>query len=175
MCVDTYVRIVEGMLAQGEKVTLQSVRRAAGRGSFSTIADAIRVVLSRGLIPTEITGPVPESLIGETQRLWQEACKLASTTVVAERLALHSARVESQESLSELTTLADGLAQQVDELVAKVASLQVEKDVAERRAQAAEASLKATKQLLKELGLKPAKSALDKLQGPEEADETVVV
>lgn len=174
MCMDTYVRIIEGMLAQGEKVTLQSVRRAAGRGSFSTISEAIRAVLSRGLIPTDVTGPVPESLVGETQRLWQEACRLASAAVATERLALHSARIESQESLSELTALADNLAQQVDELGARVEALQAEKDLAERRAQSSEVLLKATKQLFKELGLKATKSTVDKQPEPGEAGEAEV-
>lgn len=174
MCVDQYVRIVEGMLAQGEKITLQSVRHKAGKGSFSTISDAIRAVLSRGLIPTDVAGPVPNSLIMETQNLWQEACLLASATVASERLALHSARVEIQESQSELTALADSLAQQVDDLGAQVALLQVEKDSAEKRAQAAEVSLKATKQLFKELGLKATKPTVDKQPEPGEAGEAEV-
>ena len=38
-----YIEIVEGMLARKEKVTLHAVRRVAGKGSFSTISEAISV------------------------------------------------------------------------------------------------------------------------------------
>ena len=100
MCIEDYIGIVEGMLARSEKITLQEVRRAAGKGSFSTISEAIKIVLSRGLIPIEVTGPAPEKLVDATQALWQEACKLASAAVASERLALHSAS-----SLSDLRPL----------------------------------------------------------------------
>lgn len=40
MCIENYVKVVEEMLARGEKVTLQEVRRIAGKGSYSTISDA---------------------------------------------------------------------------------------------------------------------------------------
>lgn len=46
MCMEDYVKIVEEMIARNEKVTLQEVRRAAGKGSFSTISEAIRLVLN---------------------------------------------------------------------------------------------------------------------------------
>lgn len=164
MCIENYVRIVEEMLARSEKITLQEVRRVAGKGSYSTIAEAIRLVLNRGLIPVEVTGPVPESLTDEVKSVWQEACKLASAAVASERLALHSARVEGQESQRQLTVLADTLALQVDELAAQVESLQAERVAAEKRAQEAEAGLKATRQILKELGLKPTKPEIEKGQ-----------
>lgn len=164
MCTDDYVKIVEDMLTKGEKITLQAVRRVAGKGSFSTISEAIRTVLARGLIPVEITGPVPEKLIDVATELWQEACKLASATVAAERLALHSARVAGQESQHELTVLADTLAIQVDDLNLQVESLEAERDKLEKRAQEAEAGLKTMRQMFKELGLKPAKQEDDKGQ-----------
>lgn len=158
MCMEDYVKIVEEMLARNEKVTLQEVRRAAGKGSFSTISEAIRQVLNRGLIPIEVSGPVPEGLIEQSQQLWQEACKLASAAVASERLALHGARVSSQESLRELTALADTLAVKVDMLTTQIETLQEERDAAEKRAQEAEAGLKATRQILKDIGLKPTKT-----------------
>ena len=152
------------MLARGEKITLQEVRRVAGRGSYSTISEAIKVVLSRGLIPAEVTGPVPEKLIDAAKDLWQEACKIASAAVSSERLALHGARVAGQESQRELTVLADTLALQVDELTAQIESLQAEKIAAEERAHEAEAGLKATRQILKDLGLQPTKTEVEKGQ-----------
>jgi hypothetical protein len=127
MCMEKYVEIVEIMVARGEKVTLQSVRRVAGKGSFTTISDAIKLVLNRGLIPMEVSGPVPERLMDVTKDLWQEACKLASEAVASERLALHSARVAGQENQHELTALADLLAIQVDDLNVQIESLQAEK------------------------------------------------
>lgn len=133
------------------------MRRVAGKGSFSTISEAIRLVLNRGLIPAEVTGPVPEGLIDETRNLWQEACKLASAAASSERLALHSARVASQDSLRELTALADTLAVKVDMLTTQIETLQEERDAAEKRAQEAEAGLKAARQILKDIGLKPQK------------------
>jgi hypothetical protein len=157
------------MLARGEKITLQEVRRVAGKGSYSTIGEAIRLVLNRGLIPVEVTGPVPESLTEEVKSVWQEACKLASAAVASERLALHSARVAGQESQRELTILADTLALQVDDLVIQVESLQAEKAAAEKRAQEAEVGLKATQQIIKELGLKPTKIETEKGQTTNEA------
>ncbi|BBP04826.1 hypothetical protein TPL01_12370 [Sulfuriferula plumbiphila] len=169
MCTEKYVRIVEEMLARGEKITLQEVRRVAGRGSYATISDAVKLVLNQGLIPTEVSGPVPETLIDETKRLWQEACRLASSAVASERLALHSARVSSQESQRELTALADSLALQVDELTAQLESMQADKVTAEKRAQEADAGLKATRQLLKDIGIKPAKMGVEKGQTMDEA------
>jgi hypothetical protein len=157
MCIEKYVKIVEEMLARNEKVTLQEVRRIAGKGSFSTISEAIKLVLTRGLIPVEVTGPVPEKLIEVTNELWQEACKLASSAVASERLALHSVRIASQDTQRELTALADTLAVQVDDLSLQVENLQVERDKLENRAQEAEISLKTMKQMLKDVGLKPAK------------------
>jgi hypothetical protein len=157
MCIEKYVKIVEEMLARNERITLQEVRRIAGKGSYSTISDAIKQVLNRGLIPVEVTGPVPEALIDVTKDLWQEACKLASSAVASERLALHSARVASQENLRELTALADTLAVQVDDLSLQVENLQAERDKLENRAQEAEIGLKTMKQMLKDVGLKPAK------------------
>lgn len=168
MCMDDYVRIIEEMLAKGEKVTLQEVRRVAGKGSYSTISDAIKLVLNRGLTPAEVAGPAPESLAEAANGLWREACKLAGSIVASERLALHSARMELLESQRELTALADSLSRQVDELTVRVESLRAEKETAEKRAQAAEANLKATRQLLKELGLKPAKAEADR---PRETEE----
>lgn len=164
MCIENYVRIVEEMLARGEKITLQEVRRVAGKGSFSTIGEAIRLVLNRGLIPVEVTGPVPESLTEEVKSVWQEACKLASAAVASERLALHSARVAGQENQRELTALADTLALEVDGLTAQVENLQAEMAAAEKRAQEAEVALKATRQILKDLGLKPTRSDIEKGQ-----------
>lgn len=164
MCIENYIGVVEEMLARGEKITLQEVRRVAGKGSYSTISEAIKVVLSRGLIPADVTGPVPEILTDATQALWHDACKLASAAVASERLALHSVRVASQESQRELTILADTLALQADELMIQLKNLQVERDVAERRAHEAESGLKATRQILKELGLKPAKAEGEKGQ-----------
>lgn len=164
MCLEKYVEIVETMVARGEKVTLQSVRLVAGKGSFTTISEAIRLVLTRGLVPVEVTGPVPERLIDASTELWQEACKLASAVVASERLALHSARVEGQESQRQLTVLADTLALEVDGLIAQVENLQAEKAAAEKRAQEAEVGLKATRQILKELGLKPTKPEIEKGQ-----------
>lgn len=158
MCMEDYVKIVEEMLARSEKVTLQEVRRVAGKGSFSTISEAIKQVLNRGLIPIEVSGPVPETLIDETRNLWLEACKLASAAVASERLALHSARVSSQENMRELTALADTLAVKVDMLTTQIETLQEERDAAEKRAQEAEAGLKATRQILKDIGLKPTKT-----------------
>ena len=155
---EDYVQIVEEMLARSEKITLQEVRRVAGKGSYSTISEAIKQVLNRGLIPVEVTGPVPESLMEHSKHLWQEACQLASSAVAAERLALHSVRVGSQESQRELTAIADNLALQVDALTAQVESLKADKDAAEKRAQEAEATLKTTRQIFKELGIKSAKT-----------------
>ena len=169
MCIENYVRIVEEMLARSEKITLQEVRRVAGRGSYSTISEAIKLVLSRGLIPIEVTGPVPEKLVDATQALWQEACKLASAAVASERLALHSARVAGQDSQRELTALADILALQVEALTAQIEMLQTEKIAAEERAHEAETGLKVTQQILKELGLKPKKSETEKGQTTSEA------
>ncbi|MHB1176540.1 MAG: DNA-binding protein [Sulfuriferula sp.] len=166
---EKYVEIVETMLTKGEKVTLQSVRRVAGKGSFTTISEAIRLVLTRGLIPVEVTGPVPESLMDVTKGLWQEACKIASGVVASERLALHSARVASQESQRELTVLADALALQVDELAAQVESLQVEKIAAEQQAQEAVISLKAMQEMFQQLGLKSTKMEVKKGQTTNEA------
>ena len=107
MCLDNYIHIVEEMLARGEKVTLQDVRRVAGKGSYSTISEAIKIVRTRGLIPAEISGPVPDRLLDVVNEVWREACKLASSIVATERVALHSARVEQQDSLRESTLLAD--------------------------------------------------------------------
>jgi hypothetical protein len=164
MCINNYIKIVEDIIARGEKVTLQEVRRIAGKGSYSTIGEAIKTVLNQGLIPLEITGPVPERLIDVTQHLWQEACKHASAVVAAERIALHSARVASQENLRELTALADILAVQVDDLNLQVESLQAERDRLENRAQEAEISLKTMKQIVKDIGLKPVKADNEKGQ-----------
>lgn len=164
MCIANYVEIIEGMLARGEKITLQEVRRISGKGSYSTISDAIKLVLNKGLIPIEVTGPTPEKLIEVSHHIWQEACKLASTVVASERLALHSARVAGQESQRELTALADILAQQVDDLTVQVENLQSERDKAEKRAQEAEISLKAMREALKEVGLKVAKTEPGKNQ-----------
>lgn len=164
MCLEKYVEIVERMVAMDEKITLQSVRRVAGKGSFTTISEAIRLVLTRGLVPVEVTGPVPERLIDASNELWQEACKLASAAVASERLALHTARVAGQENQRELTALADTLALEVDGLTAQVENLQAEMAAAEKRAQEAEVALKATRQILKDLGLKPTKSDIEKGQ-----------
>lgn len=140
------------------------MRRIAGKGSYSTISDAVKLVLNRGIIPLEVTGPVPEGLIEQSQQLWQEACKLASSAVASERLALHGARVAGQESLRELTVLADALALQVDELTTQLGTLQADRDAAEQRAKEAEISLKAMQEILKQLGLKPAKTEVKKDQ-----------
>lgn len=156
------MQIVEDMLARNEKITLQEVRRVAGKGSFSTISEAIRIVLNKGLIPAEVSGPVPEALIDETKRLWQEACRLASSAVASERLALHSARVASQENLRELTALADHLAQQVDELTAQLETLQADKLTAEKRAVEAETTVRAIRQILRDMGIKPTKTGSEK-------------
>jgi hypothetical protein len=164
MCLEKYVEIVEIMVARGEKVTLQSVRRVAGKGSFTTISDAIKLVLNRGLIPMEVSGPVPERLMDVTKDLWQEACKLASEAVASERLALHSARVAGQENQHELTALADLLAIQVDDLNVQIESLQAEKIAAEKRAQEAEAGLKTMQEMFQQLGLKPTKMEVRKGQ-----------
>jgi hypothetical protein len=164
MCIDNYVKIVEEILARGEKITLQEVRRIAGKGSYSTISEAIKSVLNRGLIPVEIAGPVPDRLGDVTQHLWQEACKLASAVVATERIALHSARVASQENLRELTVLADTLALQVDDLTIQVENIGTARDKAEKRAQEAEFSLKTMKQILKDFGLKSVKTEDDKGQ-----------
>jgi hypothetical protein len=161
---EKYVKIVEEMLARNEKVTLQEVRRIAGKGSYSTISDAIKLVLNRGLIPMEVTGPVPDALIDVTKDLWQEACRIASSAVASERLALHSARIASQDTMRELTALADTLAVQVDDLNLQVESLQAERDKLENRAQEAEISLKTMKQIVKDIGLKPVKADNEKGQ-----------
>ncbi len=169
VCIDNYIRIVEEMLARNERVTLEGVRKAAGRGSYSTISEAIKVVLNRGLVPAEVTGPVPESLIEEAKRVWHEACKLASSTVGSERLALHSVRVELQEGHRELTALADSLAKQVDELTAELGGTKAERDALADRAVTAEANLKVVRQVIKDLGLKlPGKAGVEKGQTTEE-------
>lgn len=169
MCMEYYIEIIEGMLARKEKVTLHEVRRVAGKGSFSTISEAIRIVLTRGLIPVEVSGPVPERLIDEVKNVWQEACKLASEVVASERLALHTARVAGQENQHELTALADRLAIEVDEFSAQVENLQAEKAAAEKRAQEAEAGLKAMQEIFQQLGLKPTKMESKKGQTTNEA------
>jgi hypothetical protein len=47
VCMEDYVQIVEEMLERSEKITLQEVRRVAGKGSYSTISEAIKQVLNR--------------------------------------------------------------------------------------------------------------------------------
>ena len=81
-----------------------------------------------------------------------------------ERLALHSARVAGQENQHELTALADLLAIEVDDLNVQIESLQAEKIAAEKRAQDAEAGLKAMQEMFQQLGLKPTKMEVKKGQ-----------
>lgn len=173
MALDDYIVVIEGMLARKEKITLQTVRNQVGSGSYSTISEAIKLVLNRGLIPAEISGPVPESLASEAQHLWQEACRLASETVASERLALHSTRVEMQDSQRELMALADALTRQVDDLAEQLAAAKAAQAAAEKRAEEADATVKATRQVIKELGIKPADSSKSG-KGKEAAEGTLL-
>lgn len=92
--------------------------------------------------------------MSEVQKLWQSACRLASERVAAERLALHSARVEMQDSQRELMKLADTLTGQIEELSEQLEVAQADKAAAEARALEAEASVNVTMQMMKEFGIK---------------------
>jgi len=109
----------DGLDAQGLRPTLQAVRKALGRGSFTTISDAMSSWRPPQTAVATTDDPVPEvvSERGEAfaQQVWALAMAAAEQRVAAQKEELAAERAELVATRDEAVALADAITAELDE------------------------------------------------------------
>lgn len=141
----------ERLIAQGRKVTTESVRLEIGGGSLRDISPAIRAWREKQQAAETATSMIPAEMVSVIERasalIWGEAEKRAGEQVSAIRAksAEHIAEVESErdEALNDIARLEAALAeskQESDALRAELAKTSARAERAEAQVQANQAA-----------------------------------
>lgn len=118
----------DDLLAAGQKPTLEAIRQRTG-GSYTTISPALNEWKARqAAVATPLREPAPTAVSDRLVELgadvWAIALDLANARLAVEREALEKARIELESDRAEATELADKLADDVEDLQSRLASIE---------------------------------------------------
>lgn len=128
------------LYSQGIKPTQISVRKALGKGSFSTISEALRIWRAEQETVAELAQVVLPQEIAEradilVAQLWDTAQSIANDKLIEEREALATARTNMDMEMADMAEVVATLeseqadmAEQVERLEAKIKELQAQRD-----------------------------------------------
>ena len=109
----------DGLDAQGLRPTLQAVRKALGRGSFTTISAAMSSWRPPQASVTTAEEPVPDAVAeraaGFAAQLWALAVAAAEERIAAQKEELAAERAELVATRDEAVALADAITAELDE------------------------------------------------------------
>jgi chromosome segregation ATPase len=116
----------EKLLAEGKQPKVASVRDVLGKGSFSTINDAMKEWRAAQVKPEAPIREIAPSAISERLEsfggeIWAIAQEIATNRLKAEREALETARAEMEAQQTETAEMADHLAAEIEQLRAQLA------------------------------------------------------
>lgn len=105
--------------ADGKRPTLDALRKALGRGSYTTIGAALaewkaRQAAQRTAVRESAPSSIAERIKDLGDEIWTCALELANARLESERNALDAARVELNEARKEAAELADALTSELD-------------------------------------------------------------
>ena len=147
---ESYARFwqaADALAAQGKRATLRAVLEAAGEGSMRDVTRAMEIWRQRAQPLTEVSAAVPEALMESVQKLWEAAFARAMARVAEERKALAAAMVSAETKVEELQEMGEWLEGERDAVVAKLATVTAERDVALERVKVVEAEVSSLKAL----------------------------
>lgn len=125
-----YVKAASELAAEGAEVTLASVRDRVGRGSFSTISDALCLWRAGLTLSSATPGVVPERMQEMLREMWVAAHAEAESRLFADRAALAATRAQVEQVRDALAQEADKLLEEVERLRAELAAAAAERDAA---------------------------------------------
>lgn len=137
---DIYIKAASALAAEGAEPTLAAVRARVGRGSYSTIADALCVWRAGLTLAAAGPGEPPERLQAMLNEMWLAAHAEADARLFADRAALASTRSQLEQAREALAHEADTLAARVTTLEGELAAAVGERDAAIAHARQAEAA-----------------------------------
>lgn len=125
---DQIFAAADRLTADGQRPTLEAVRQITG-GSYTTISPALnewKAKQTATAAPLRDPAPasVTERLAEVGAEIWAVALDLANARLATEREALEKVRAELEADRAEATELADRLAEQVEELQARLTSIE---------------------------------------------------
>ena len=116
----------DGLDAQGQRPTLQAVRKALGRGSFTTISAAMSSWRPPQASVMSAEEPVPGAVAERTDvfaaQLWALAVAAADERIAAQKQELAAERAELVATRDEAVALADAITAELDEQRAAAAT-----------------------------------------------------
>lgn len=129
---------------QGKAVTLASLRTELGGGSYTTINPALKEWKARKAEKTQLP-PAPEELcrrmVAFGAELWNQACKIAESRFVGERMALEEQIQQLESNLTDAVEAADSAEtakelanKKVDELKTAIEPIKAKLDEQNKRA-----------------------------------------
>ncbi len=109
----------DGLDAQGLRPTLNAIRKAVGRGSFTTISAAMSSWQPPQASVTTAQEPVPDAVAERadsfTAQLWALAVAAAEERIAAQKEELAAERAELVATRDEAVALADAITAELDE------------------------------------------------------------
>ena len=109
----------DGLDAQGLRPTLNAIRKAVGRGSFTTISAAMSSWQPPQASVTTAHEPVPDAVAeradGFAAQLWALAVAAADERIAAQKEELAAERAELVATRDEAVALADAITAELDE------------------------------------------------------------
>jgi chromosome segregation ATPase len=116
----------DGLDAQGQRPTLQAVRKALGRGSFTTISAAMSSWRPPQASVMSAEEPVPGAVAERTEayaaQLWALAAAAADERIAVQKQELAAERAELVATRDEAVALADAITAELDEQRAAAAT-----------------------------------------------------
>lgn len=116
---------------EGRSVTVTTVREKLGKGSYTTITDALKEWHIKQEQQQAVDVPeTPEVLLRLTDRMWGEAWKVAHKAIEGEREALAKARIQLDEERKEMSAEIGRLEQELNTTQKELASEQSKQEAA---------------------------------------------
>jgi chromosome segregation ATPase len=120
---ETIFQAAQELDDEGRSVTVTTVRDKLGKGSYTTITDALKEWhADQEKKQTSDAPPTPEVLTRLTDRLWAEAWKIAYKAVESEREALARARTQLDQERKEMSAEIGRLEQELSAAQKELAS-----------------------------------------------------
>jgi hypothetical protein len=168
-------RAADELAAGAQKVTLATVRKALGGGSFTTISEAMGEWHARRAAVNALrVDPAPERVLaaaGEfAQQVWSTAAELAGARLQSEREALEAARRQFAEDQAQAAAFADQLGADLETAHRRLAELEGELEQTRQAHRAQRDGLTAARDAEgpdgQGSGARPPRQAADPVPGP---------
>ena len=123
--------IADALVAQGTNPTLAAVRKALGKGSFTTIQEVMVEWRAERATQHEPSREAPPRAVEERLQLlggeiWAAALEMANARLAADREALEARRLEMEQRQAEAAEMADQMAEELETLKDQAGKLEEE-------------------------------------------------